>query len=174
MPLPSETVPPASTQRVLELLPPFPIVLVTTRTNVITIGQIDYFTLSPLRLGIAVAHRRHSFCLLKAEREFVVNVPDAGLVEAVKLCGSISGRDGDKFASAGLTPVASAEVQAVSIEQCGAHIECAVEREVEFEQRTWFIGRVVAARRRRGHQGAEALLCGRREYVVPGVAVAAR
>lgn len=159
---------------VLELLPPFPIVLVTTRSNVITINQIVYFTLSPLRIGIAIAHTRHTYSLLKEESEFVVNIPDASLVDAVKICGSLSGRDHDKFKAAGLDQEESSQVQAVGICQCGAQIECRVVREITFEKRTWFIGEVVAARKGEGHLGTAALMCGRHEYMVPGDIVAPR
>ena len=165
---PTEPIDAASAADVLDLLPPFPLVLVTTRTNVLTVGQVEYFTFSPLRIGIAIAHSRHSWSLIRAERQFVVNVPDAAMLAAVRVCGSVSGRDGDKFPPAGLTPVASAEVEAVSIAECGAHIECAVEREIDFEDRTWFIGPVVAARKRPDHHGMNALLCGRTEYSLPG------
>ena len=163
-----ETIPPARTKDVLAVLPPFPLVLVTTRSNIITIGQIEYFTFSPLRIGIAVAHTRHTYSLLKAEREFVVNVPSAGMLSAVRLCGSISGRDRDKFEASGLTREDSAVVRAVSLRECGAHIECKIEREIEFEKRTWFVGEVVAARRRAGHLGTEGLLCGRTHYAMTG------
>ena len=169
-----DAIPPTSTKGVLELLPPFPIVLVTTRRNIITIGQIQHFTFSPLRIGIAVAHSRHTYALLKTEQEFVVNVPSADLVAAVKQCGAISGRDQDKFVAARLTAVASAEVKAVSIGECGAHIECVVDREIEFEERTWFVGKVVAARKCADHQGTDALLCGRTQYAIPGKAIAPR
>ena len=169
-----DPVDPLTAGRVLELLPPFPIVLVTTRSNIITIGQIEYFTFSPLRIGIAVAHSRYSSGLLKEEGEFVVNVPDRDLVDAVKLCGSISGRDRDKFSAAGLEPEKSAVVGAVSLTPCRAHIECRVEREIEFEERTWFVGEVVAARKEQGFLGDQALLCGRHAYAVPGPIVALR
>jgi len=169
-----ERITPLTTRNVLEVLPPFPIVLVTTRTNVITTGQVHYFSFSPLRIGIAVAHSRYTYSLLKAEGEFVVNVPDASLVDAVKICGSLSGRDHDKFEAAGLNPEGSCEVQAVSLHECDAQIECEVDREMEFEERTWFIGKVVAARKREGHRATEALLCGRTQYVVPGAIVASR
>lgn len=159
---------------VLESLPPFPIVLVTTRSNVITINQIGYFTFSPLRIGIAIAHTRYTYSLLKEERELVINVPDASLVDAVKTCGSLSGRDHDKFKAAGLDKEESSQVQAVGICQCGAQIECRVVREIAFEERTWFIGEVVAARRGEDHLGTAALMCGRREYMVPGDIVAPR
>lgn len=168
------SVAPRSVVGVLELLPPFPIVLVTTRTNVITINQIHYFTFSPLRIGIAVAHSRHTHGLLAAEREFVVNIPDASLLGAVKTCGSVSGRDRGKFEAAGLDREESSEVAAVCIGQCGANIECRLEREIDFEDRTWFVGRVVAARKRPRHLGTQALTCGRHEYTVPGSVVAPR
>jgi flavin reductase (DIM6/NTAB) family NADH-FMN oxidoreductase RutF len=165
---------PVNPQHVLSLLPPYPIVLVTTGANIITINQVAYFTFSPLRLGIGVAHTRHSYGLLKEERAFVVNVPGADLVATIKLCGSVSGRDGDKFVRAGLTRQASAVVAAPGVAECGAWIECRIEREIEFEERTWFVGPVVAARRQQGHQGMEALMCSREAYVLPGVVVAPR
>jgi flavin reductase (DIM6/NTAB) family NADH-FMN oxidoreductase RutF len=159
---------------VLELLPPYPIVLVTTRSNVITINQIAYFTFRPLRIGIGVAHSRHTHELLRAEREFVVNVPDSSLLDAVRVCGSLSGRDGDKFEAAGLEREASVQVGAVGLPQCGAQIECHLDREIPFEHRDWFIGEVVAVRRRVGHTGANALMCGRHAYLMPGAEVAPR
>ena len=161
----SQTVP-VSTGSVLQLLPPFPIALVTTRTNISTIGQLEYFTFSPLRLGIGVAHSRYSHGLLNEEREFVVNVPDSGLVDAVRLCGSVSGRDQDKFETADLSREPSSVVQAVSIAQCRAKIECKIDTVVDFEKRTWFIGQVVAARKDEGFSGRDGLLCDRSGYAL--------
>lgn len=169
-----EGISPVDTKQVLGLFPPFPIVLVTTQTNIITIGQVQYFTFSPLRIGIAVAHERHTYSLLKTEREFVVNVPDAEIIDAVKLCGDISGKNCDKFTVAGLTREQSHVVRAESVLECGANIECRVEREIVFENRTWFIGEVVAARSRPDHRAQQSLLCGRTDYAVPGENVARR
>ena len=163
-----------SPTNVLDLLPPFPIVLVTTRTNAITVNQVTYFSFRPLRIGIAIAHARYSYALLKAEHEFVVNVPNASLLEAVRICGSLSGRDGPKFGAAGLDPQPSVEVSAVSIAQCSAHIECRVVREIPFEHRDWFIGEVVAARRRSDHDGTAGLLCGRHHYMLAETTVGPR
>jgi flavin reductase (DIM6/NTAB) family NADH-FMN oxidoreductase RutF len=104
----------------------------------------------------------------------VINVPDASLIEAVKVCGSRSGRDGPKFPVAGLDREPSLAVGAASIAQCPAHIECRVTRTVEFEHRDWFIGDVVAARCREGYDGTTALLCGRHHYALAGTVVAER
>jgi flavin reductase (DIM6/NTAB) family NADH-FMN oxidoreductase RutF len=149
---------------VLELFPQYPIVLVSTRDNVLTVNQVHYFTFAPLRLGVAIARTRHSWRLIDGEGEFVVSVPGPGLLEAVKACGRLSGRDGDKFARAGLTPVPSREVAAVAVGECGAHIECRVTGRLDFEERTWFVGDVVAADRSPDHDGSLALTCGRHDY----------
>lgn len=169
-----QAVAPDDAKQVLALLPPFPLALVSTRDNVLTVNQLHYFTFYPLRIGIAIAHSRHSHGLLTDEGAFVVNVPTADLMEAVQQCGRLSGRDGDKFARVGLTPVPSVAVAAVGVAECGARIACRVERQIPFESRTWFVGRVVAAWQRPGHDGSQALLCGRRAYHVPGEIVAER
>lgn len=169
-----QTIDPLTQSGVLGMLPPFPIVLVTTRSNIITIGQIAYFTFKPLRIGIAVAHSRYSYGLIKEEREFVINVPAGNLIDQVRICGAISGRNEDKFRKTGLHSEASGKVQAVSIAECSAHIECRVEQEIVFEDRTWFIGLVVAARKHEEHFGHQALLCNRGEYMLPGSIVGKR
>lgn len=174
MSAPMEVITPASASAVLQLLPPFPIVLVTTRTNVITINQLAYFTFSPLRLGIAVAHTRHSYGLLVEEREFVINIPHAQLLPAVQMCGCISGKNRNKFQAANLTPMPAAQVQAVALAEAPAHIECAVESTLEFEDRTWFIAKVLIARQLPEHLGTSALLCGRSHYYLPASPLSAR
>jgi flavin reductase (DIM6/NTAB) family NADH-FMN oxidoreductase RutF len=65
-------------------------------------------------------------------------------------------------------------VQVPGIAECGAWIECYVEREIDFEERTWFVGPVVAAQRRVEHQGMQALMCGRAAYAVAGAVIAPR
>jgi flavin reductase (DIM6/NTAB) family NADH-FMN oxidoreductase RutF len=163
-----------ATTDVLRMLPPYPIVLVTTRTNVITVNQVAYFSFSPLRVGVAIARNHYSYGLLMEEGEFVVNIPTGNLVEIVKQCGSISGRDGNKFQKVGLTPTSGTAVNAVRIAECAAFIECQVEQRLELENRTWFIGIVVAASMRLGHDGVNALMCGRYDYQLPGEVVTSR
>ena len=104
----------------------------------------------------------------------MINVPGAELVEAVRVCGSISGRKDDKFEAAVLTRRPSSQVVAMSVAECGAQIECRVEREIAFEERTWFVGAVVSVRQREGHSGALALMCGRYDYRLPGDVIAPR
>jgi flavin reductase (DIM6/NTAB) family NADH-FMN oxidoreductase RutF len=65
-------------------------------------------------------------------------------------------------------------VHAMSICQCGGNIECRVDKEIRFEDRTWFIGQVVVARKDPEHSGERALLCGRTHYTIADNVIAPR
>jgi hypothetical protein len=54
---------------------------------------------------VAVRPACHTFKLLDEVGEFALCVPTPALAEAVAFCGRESGRDHDKFAECGLTPV---------------------------------------------------------------------
>ncbi|MCT2197041.1 MULTISPECIES: flavin reductase family protein [Paenibacillus] len=84
---------------------------------------------------------------LKAGADFVVNLPDRSLQEAINYCGSRSGAEGSKFAAAGLTPVASEHVNAPAIKECPISIACRVVEVVESEEfpgLTHIFGRIVS------------------------------
>ena len=75
---------------------------------------------------IAVTPLRYSWSFLEQVPEFVIGVPDDLLDEATVICGTKSGRDLDKFAEAGLTPVPSVHVKPPSLLECPINIECRV------------------------------------------------
>jgi flavin reductase (DIM6/NTAB) family NADH-FMN oxidoreductase RutF len=142
----------------------YPVVLVSTRDNVLTIAQVHYFSFRPLTLGIGIHRKRHSYGLVESEGEFVVNIATVEQIEAVKECGALSGRDGDKFSRVGLTPVPGSKVKACLIEECPVNIECRVIERVDFPLRSWFIGEVVAAHRAEGFDSDGNLYCSRTDY----------
>ena len=75
---------------------------------------------------IAVAPGRYSWRFLEEVPEFVIAVPDDNLKKAADICGTLSGRDIDKFKAAGLTPVPSIHVKAPSVLECPINIECLI------------------------------------------------
>jgi flavin reductase (DIM6/NTAB) family NADH-FMN oxidoreductase RutF len=109
---------------------PSPASLVTSvdaegKANIITLGET--FNLSirqPVIVGIAIAPERYSHKLISQQREFVVNLPTADLLPQVLHVGSVSGREHDKFAETGLTPVPATRVKPPLIAQCPVNIEC--------------------------------------------------
>ena len=100
---------------------------------------------NPPLLGIAVAKKHFSSKLIRDSGEFVLNIPSKELIKAVKLCGSVSGKDADKFKESGLTPVKGKKVKAPLIKECLASIECTLKDAVDAGDHFFFIGEVVHA-----------------------------
>jgi flavin reductase (DIM6/NTAB) family NADH-FMN oxidoreductase RutF len=74
----------------------------------------------------------------------VVNLPTVGLVEKVDRCGTVSGRDVDKFATIGLTPLPASVVKPPLIAECPINVECVVRDVIEMGDHDTFVGEVVA------------------------------
>lgn len=139
---PVKMVHPASTA-----LYPVPVVLVTCgieRPNIITLAWVGTVCSEPPMVGIAVRPSRHSHALLRDTGQFVVNLPTTSLLQAVDRCGTVSGRDHDKFALCGLTPLPASQVQVPLIAECPLHLECVVRRTVSLGSHDLFLGEVVA------------------------------
>lgn len=70
--------------------------------------------------------RWHTAKLIEETGDFTLNVPSEDMDDIVDYCGSVSGRDTDKFKEMNLTPVKSREVKSPIIGECFAHLECRV------------------------------------------------
>jgi flavin reductase (DIM6/NTAB) family NADH-FMN oxidoreductase RutF len=82
--------------------------------------------LEPPLVGCVVSSNNFSFEALTKTCECVLNIPTVELVAKVVQCGNASGRDMDKFAAFGLTPLPAAQVGAPLIDECYAKLECRV------------------------------------------------
>jgi flavin reductase (DIM6/NTAB) family NADH-FMN oxidoreductase RutF len=78
--------------------------------------------------------------------EFVINIPSDGLVAACWVIGSDSSvRGSDRFKQHGLTPIESLKVGPPRVDECRAHLECALEATQRWGDEVAFFGRIVAA-----------------------------
>jgi flavin reductase (DIM6/NTAB) family NADH-FMN oxidoreductase RutF len=146
----------------LRQLPIRPVYLLSVghkrRKNIITIGMFAYFSGKPSLVGVGIAPSRYSFDMIRQSREYVVNVVEENLTEAVRVCGEKSGREVDKFKLAKLTPEKGLKVKAPCIKESPVSIECKVVKEVEAGDHIWFIGEVLATRVRGGYNWDKGLL----------------
>jgi len=135
--------------KVYGLLEPGPVVLLTTRhkdkPNAMTLSWHTMMEFEPPLVGCVVSDRDHSFHALKYSRQCVLNIPSVELNEAVVGCGNTSGRDTDKFASFGLTPVQAKVVDVPMIQQCFANLECKVVDTRFVNRYSFFVLEVVKA-----------------------------
>jgi flavin reductase (DIM6/NTAB) family NADH-FMN oxidoreductase RutF len=129
-------------------LRPVPVVLVSCghgeQANIITIAWTGILCSDPPQVGIGVRPSRHSHELIQEMGEFVVNIPGEGLLDKVDYCGFVSGRETDKFAAQGLTPVPGSAVQTPIIAECPINIECRLAHTLSLGSHDLFIGQVVA------------------------------
>lgn len=146
----------------LRQLPIRPVYLVSVehegKKNIISIGMFAFFSGKPTLVGVGIAPSRYSFELVRKSGEYVVNVVDEKLMEAVRICGEKSGREVDKFELAKLTPVRGVKVKAPLIQESPVSIECKVVKEVEVGDHVWFIGEVLAVHVREDHSWKDGLL----------------
>lgn len=150
----------------IRAFPAFPVVLVSTRENILTVGLIHRFSYNPFMLGIGIAYQRYSYQLIKEEKEFAVNIPTASQLEQVILCGKLSGRDVDKFEITEFTKTPGKHISSSMIAECPVSIECKVVQELKLQERAWFIGDVVSVQAEENFDPSEFLLCNRKSYLL--------
>lgn len=98
------------------------------KLNTMTIGwaTIGYVWQRPV-LMVAVRNSRHTFSLIEKAADFTVSIPqDEKWKDAVKYCGTKSGRDVDKFKECGLQTTDSRQVGSPVIRIAGLHFECKI------------------------------------------------
>jgi flavin reductase (DIM6/NTAB) family NADH-FMN oxidoreductase RutF len=94
-------------------------------------------------VGLGIRPERHSYGIIKKSGEFVVNMPQASQVELVDHCGVVSGREHDKFAECGFTPLSGTMIKAPLIDECPVNLECQVRKILPLGTHDLFIGEVV-------------------------------
>jgi flavin reductase (DIM6/NTAB) family NADH-FMN oxidoreductase RutF len=116
--------------RVYGHLEPGPVVLVTTAqercANVMAMSWHTMMEFEPPLVGCVISNRNHTFSMLEATRECVINIPTAEIARQTIGCGNVSGQRVDKFARFGLTPMPASRVAAPLIDECYANFECKV------------------------------------------------
>ena len=129
---------------------PSPAALITCadasgRANIITLAEVFNVSIAePVIVGIAIAKPRWSHELITASGEYVVNLPTAAMVEVVDRCGTVSGRDVDKFAAFGLTATPAEKVAPPLIAECPISVECRVIGIQEIGDHDLFLGEALA------------------------------
>lgn len=116
--------------KVYQTIEPGPVVLLTTaekgRANVMTMSWHMMVDFEPPLIACIVSDGDYSFAALRATGECVIAIPTVELAPKVVKVGNASGRDIDKFASFGLTPVPAERVAAPLIAECFINLECRV------------------------------------------------
>ncbi len=131
-------------------LAPVPVVLIGVsdgvRQNVFTVAWTGIVCSTPPMVSISVRKERFSFAMIEKSGEFTVNMPAADMAKTTDLCGVVSGREYDKFAMGGLTPLPGETVRAPVLAECPVSMECQVRRQIELGSHVLFLAEITAVR----------------------------
>ncbi len=116
------------------------------RSNVMAAAWAMPLDFDPPKLLLVVDRNTLTRELIDASGEFALSIPCRAQADQVLAAGSVSGRDGDKFAATGLIPTTATRVGAPLVEGCVAWLECRVLPHPDNEaQHDLFIAEVLAA-----------------------------
>lgn len=132
----------------LALSGPFPYTLVTSldkngRPNAMGVAWATRTSIEPFLVLISIDHRRYSHEGIQMHKEFVLNYPNENQADSAWICGTRSGRDGDKIKLAGIKLMDSKAVNVPTIEGATVAFECKVVDQFETGDHTVFVGKVV-------------------------------
>jgi flavin reductase (DIM6/NTAB) family NADH-FMN oxidoreductase RutF len=127
---------------------PTPVWLVGTydadgKPNIMTAAWGAIVCSKPPAVGVSLRKATYSYGSIAARQAFTINVPSEVHVKEADYCGIATGRDVDKFAKAGFTPVSSDLVDAPFVKECPLILECRLIHTVEIGLHTQFIGEIL-------------------------------
>ncbi len=127
---------------------PSPYTLVTSLDkkglpNALGVAWVTRTSFEPFLILISIDPRRYSHEGIQMHKEFVLNYPSQDQANAAWICGTKSGRDGDKIKLSGLKLVDSVAVKVPTIEGATVAFECKVVDQFETGDHTVFVGKVV-------------------------------
>lgn len=130
------------------VLYPTPVLVVGTydtegRPNATTAAWGGICCSKPPCLAVSFRAATMAHANIMARKAFTVSVPSAGHVREADYFGVVSGRDADKFAVTGLTPLRSELVDAPYVGEFPLVLECAVLHVHELGFHTQFVGEIL-------------------------------
>ncbi len=133
-----------------QMIAPVPVVLVGCAdaggSNLLTIAWTGIDCSEPPAVHVSIRPSRHSHGMIARSGCFTVNIPSRGMLRQVDLCGIVSGRDGDKWRRAALTPLPGISVAAPIVAECPVNFECEVRNVIPLGTHDMFVGEIVARR----------------------------
>jgi len=113
------------------------------KANIMTIAWGGICCSSPTCVAVSLRKATYTYDAIAARRAFTVNIPSESHVREADYAGIVSGRDADKFAVTGLTPVRSELVDAPYVAEFPLILECRLLHTVEIGLHTQFIGEII-------------------------------
>jgi len=130
------------------LLFPAPVLLVGTydrdgKPNLMNAAWGGICCTQPPCVSVSLRRARHSYAAIVERKAFTIGIASEAQMKAADYVGIVSGRDVDKFAATGLTPVRSELVDAPYAAEFPIVLECRLLHTLEIGLHTLFVGEII-------------------------------
>ena len=127
---------------------PTPVLIIGTydqneKPNMMTVAWGGICCSKPPCVAISLRKATYTYHSIVEKEAFTVNIPPENYVKESDYVGFVSGKDEDKFAATGLTPVKSDIVDAPYVEEFPLILECKLLHTTEIGLHTQFIGEIL-------------------------------
>lgn len=123
------------------------------KPNIMTAAWGGIASSGPPCVYVSVRPARYTYESILAAKAFTVNIPNSRLAVATDFAGIVSGKNVDKFAKTGLTPVKSDVVNAPYVAECPVVLECELYKTVDLDVHTMMIGKIIDVKAEEGLEG---------------------
>lgn len=113
--------------------------------DITTVPWCSPLSLTPPQVGVSVFTYHFAHDLLTRVEEFAINVVPRDWLRQARFCGTVSGREVDKFKQTGFTMEEAKEVAAPLVAEGIGHLECGVVGQHSLGDHTLFVAQVLAA-----------------------------
>jgi flavin reductase (DIM6/NTAB) family NADH-FMN oxidoreductase RutF len=130
------------------LATPAPVWMVGTydaagKPNIMTVAWGGICNSQPASVTVSLRKATYSYDSIVARKAFTVSIPSERHAAEVDYVGTVSGRDVDKFAATGFTPVRSGIVDAPYVAEAPIVVECRLVQVVDLGLHTMFVGAIL-------------------------------
>lgn len=113
------------------------------KPNVMTAAWGGICCSRPPCIAVSLRKTTYSYTNVIERKAFTINIPSETFIKKADYFGTVSGKNTDKFLTAGLTPVKSDLVDAPYIKEFPFVLECKVIHTIEIGLHTQFIGEIM-------------------------------
>jgi flavin reductase (DIM6/NTAB) family NADH-FMN oxidoreductase RutF len=113
------------------------------RPNLATVAWGGICCSSPPCIAISLRKSRHSHSNIILKKAFTVNILSEDMVKKADYYGIASGKEEDKFAKTGITPVKSVLIDAPYGKEFPFVMECSLYKSIELGAHTQFVGEIL-------------------------------
>jgi flavin reductase (DIM6/NTAB) family NADH-FMN oxidoreductase RutF len=129
------------------LVYPTPVWLIGTydasgKPNIMTAAWGGICCSQPPCVTVSLRRATYTYDSIVQRKAYTISIPTERQVKEADYAGLVSGRNTDKFAAAGVTPIRSEAVDAPYVAECPVIIECRLLHIFEIGLHTQFIGEI--------------------------------